>query len=67
MLTLTAKSILKLVLLIGEKVWQEDNPELRYLIINKFGDINMGYKYRVCLFEDGNYAIVEINYIGDNT
>ena len=25
----------------------------------------MGYKYRVYPFEDGNYAIVEINYIGN--
>ena len=66
MLTLSATSILKLGLLTGEKACQEDNPELRYLIINKFGDINMGYKYRACLFEDGNYAIVEIYYIDDN-
>ena len=27
----------------------------------------MGYKYCVCPFEDGNYAMVGINYIGDNT
>ena len=27
----------------------------------------MGYIYRVCPFEDGNYAIVEINYIGNDT
>ena len=27
----------------------------------------MDYKYRVCPFEDGNYAIVEINYIGNDT
>ena len=67
MLTLTAKCILKLGLLTGEKAWQEDNPELRYLILNKFGDINMYCKYWVCLFEDGNYVIVEINCIGDNT
>ena len=40
MLTLSSKSILKLGLLPGEKACQEDNPELRYLIINKFGDIN---------------------------
>ena len=26
----------------------------------------MGYKYRVCPFEDENYAIVEINYIGND-
>ena len=65
--TLTAKNICKLGLLAKEKAWKEDNPELRYLIINKFGDINIGYKYRVCPFEDGNYAIVEINYIGNNT
>ena len=63
--TLTAKSIWKLGLLAEEKACKEDNPELRYLIMNKFGDINMGYKYRVYPFEDGNYAIVEINYIGN--
>ena len=39
---------------------------MRYLIINKFDDINMGYKYRACPFEDGNYAIVEINYVGND-
>ena len=39
---------------------------MRYLIINKFGDINMSYKYCVCPFEGGNYNIVEINYIGNN-
>ena len=27
----------------------------------------MGYKYCVCPFEDGNYAMVGISYIGDNT
>ena len=26
----------------------------------------MGYKYRVCPFENGNYAIVEINYLGND-
>ena len=26
----------------------------------------MVYKYRVCPFEDGNYAIIEINYIGND-
>ena len=26
----------------------------------------MGYKYRACLFEDGNYAIVEVNQIGND-
>ena len=26
----------------------------------------MGYKYRVCPFENGNYAIIEINYIGND-
>ena len=36
------------------KSYKKDNLELRYLIINKFGDINMGYKFRVCPFEDGN-------------
>ena len=46
--TLTTKSIWKLGLLAEEKAIKEDYPELRYLIINKFGDINMGYKYRVC-------------------
>ena len=64
--TLTAKMIWKIGLVAAEKAIKEDNPELRCLIINKFGDINMGYKYRVCPFEDGNYAIVEINYIGNN-
>ena len=66
MSTLTSKSIWKLGLLTEEKAIREDNPELRYLIINKFGDINMGYKYRICPFGDGNYAIVEINYIGND-
>ena len=61
--TLTTKNIWKLGLLAEEKVIKEDNPELRYLIINKFGDINMGYKFRVCSFEDGNYATVEMHYI----
>ena len=64
--TLTAKMIWKIGLVAAEKAIKEDNPELRCLIINKIGDINMGYKYRVCPFEDGNYAIVEINYIGNN-
>ena len=41
MSTLTAKSIWKLGLLAEEKVCKEDNPELRYLIINRFSDINM--------------------------
>ena len=41
MLTLTAKNIWKLGLLAEEKVCKEDNPELRYLIINRFSDINM--------------------------
>ena len=27
----------------------------------------MSYKYHLCRFEDGNYAIVEINYIGNDT
>ena len=36
------------------------------MIINKFGEINMGYKYCAWPFEDGNYAIVEINYIGND-
>ena len=56
----------KFGLLAEEKAIKEDNPELRYLIINKFGDINMSYKYCVCPFEGGNYNIVEINYIGNN-
>ena len=64
--TSTAKMIWKIGLVAAEKAIKEDNPELRNLIINKFGDINMGYKYRVCPFEDGNYAIVEINYIGND-
>ena len=64
--TLTAKSICRLGLLAEEKTCKEDNLELRYLIIIKFGDINMGYKYRVRPFEDGNYAIAEINYIGND-
>ena len=49
-----------------KKACKKGNPELRYLIINKFGDINTGYKYRVCPYEDGNYVIVEINYIGND-
>ena len=46
--TLTTKSIWKLGLLAEEKAIKEEYPELRYLIINRFGDINIGYKYRVC-------------------
>ena len=65
--TLTAKSIWEFRLLAEEKACAEDNPELIYLIINKFGNINMGYKYCACPFEDGNYAIAEINYIGNDT
>ena len=61
--TLATKNIWKLGLLAEEKVIKEDNLELRYLIINKFGDINMGYKFRVCPFEDGNQAKVEIHCI----
>ena len=61
--TLTTKNIWKLGLLAEEKVIKKDNLELRYLIINKFGDINMGYKFRVCPFEDGNQAKVEIHCI----
>ena len=53
-------------LLAEEKACKEDNPELRYMIINKFGDTNMVYKYRVCPFNDGNYAVVEINHIGND-
>ena len=64
--TLTTKTKLKLGLLAEKKANKEDNPELRYLIINKFGDINMGYKYSVSSFEDGNHAIKEINYIWDD-
>ena len=64
--TLRTRIIWKLGLLAEEKACKEDNPELRYLIINKFGDISMVYKYRVCPFEDGNYAIIEINYIGND-
>ena len=63
--TLTAEGIWKLGLLAEEKVCKEDNPELRCLIINKFGDTNMGYKYRVCPFEDRNHTIIKINYIGN--
>ena len=64
--TLTAKSIWKLRLLAEKKACKKDNPELRYLINNKFGDINMGYEYRVRPSEDGNYPIVELNYIGND-
>ena len=61
--TLATKNKLKLGLLAEKKANKEDNPELRYLVINKFDDINMGYKYSVSSFEDGNHAIKEINYI----
>ena len=64
--TLTTKTILKLGLLAEKKANKEVNRELRYLVINKFGDINMGYKYSVSSFEDGNHAIKEINYIGND-
>ena len=63
MQTLAIRIIWKSGLLAEEKEIKADNPELEHLIINKSGDINMGYKYRLCRFEDGNYAIVEINYI----
>ena len=65
MSTLTAKSIWKLGLLAAEKVCKKDNPEFRCLIINKFGDTNMGYKHRVCPFEDRNHTIIKISYIGN--
>ena len=51
--TFKTKNICKLGLLVEEKASIEENPELRYSIINKFVDINRGYKYRVCPFEDG--------------
>ena len=63
MQTLAIRIIWKSGLLAEEKQIKADNPELEHLIINKSGDINMGYKYCLCRFEDGNYAIVEINYI----
>ena len=64
--TLISKNTRKLRLFAEEKACKEDNPELTYVIINKFGEINMGYEYRVCPFEDGNYAIVEKKYIGND-
>ena len=64
--TLRAKITWKLGLLVEEKACKEDNPELKYLILNKFDDINIGYKYRVSPLEDGNYAIVEINDIDND-
>ena len=66
MTTLSSRSIWKLGLHAEEMANKEDNPGLRYLIINKFGDINIGYKYRVCPFEDGKYAIVKIEYTDTN-
>ena len=40
----------------------ENNSELRYLMVNEYGDITIGHKYRLCSFEDGEkYAITEIN------
>ena len=63
MQTLATRIIWKIGLLAEEKEIKADNRELEHLIINKSGDINMGCKYRLCPFEDGNYAIVEINYI----
>ena len=45
---------------------QRRQSRTKILIINKFGDINIGYKYRVCPFQDGNYAIAVINYIGND-
>ena len=42
---------------------RENNSELRYLMVNKYGDITIGYKYRVSPFRDGEkYAIVKIKY-----
>lgn len=64
--TLSSRSIWKLGLYAEEMANKEDNPELRYLIINEFGDIDIGYKYRVCPFEDGKYAIVKIEYTDSN-
>ena len=64
--TLTSKNIWIKGLLAEEKTCKEDNPELRYLITNKFRDIKLGYKYSACPFDDGNYVIVEINYIGND-
>ena len=42
-----------------------NDPELNYLVINKFGDISMGYKYRVYAVENGDkYILIEIKYGG---
>ena len=57
--TLISQNTRKLRLFAEEKACKEDYSELTQLIINKFGEINMGYEYRVCPFEDGNYAIVK--------
>ena len=42
-----------------------NDPELNYLVINKFGYISMGYKYRVYAVENGDkYILIEIKYGG---
>ena len=64
--TLSSRSIWKLGLYAEEMANEEDNPELRYLIINKFGHTYIGYKYRVCPFEDGKYAILKIEHTDTN-
>ena len=42
-----------------------NDPKLNYLIMNKFGDISMGYKYRVCPVDNGDkYIWIKIKYSG---
>ena len=42
-----------------------NDPELNYLIVNKFGGINMGHKHRVCPVQNGDkYILIKIKYGG---
>lgn len=52
--SLSSKKIIELGNLCLDYQEEENNNELKYLIVNKFGDVSIGYKYRVCPFENGN-------------
>ena len=65
-LNLSPKNIEKVGNLWLDYESRENNNELRYLMVNKYGYITIGYKYCVCPFEDGEkYAIVKIKYNKD--
>ena len=46
----------KAIINLGDDAFSKsfNDPKLNYLIMNKFGDISMGYKYRVCPVENGD-------------